>query len=333
MNVTKKIKWLTIVSIAMISLLTTLPVMADEQKPSDDKVAKVNGVVITRADFDREMMRTQQRLMGRGESMGDISPSQIQKEVLESLINQELLFQEGKKKGIKVEAKEVDEKMQQIMQQFPSKEEFLKALAKMQTSEETVRTQLNRQVTIRQFIDKEFVQKITVTDKDSKQYYDDNPNFFLKPEQVRASHILINVDAKADEAERAKARGKLEQIKKRIEAGEDFAALAGEFSDCPSKAKGGDLDYFRREQMVKPFSDVAFALKPGEVSDIVETSFGYHLIKVTDKQPESKMPYDDIKDRIQGFLKQQKVNQEVYAFVEKVKEHAKVERYLEITTK
>jgi len=316
--------------ITVMLLLTTLPVMADEQKPPDTEVAKVNGIVITRADFDREMMRTQQRLMHRSESMADISPSQVRKEVLESLINQELLFQESKKKGIKVEANEIDAQLQQIIQQFPSKEEFLKALANMKTSEDVVKAQLKRQLTIQKFVNKEFVEKITITDKESKQYYDSNPKFFVKPERVRASHILIKVDAKADEAERAKAREKLTQIKKRIDTGEDFAALAGEVSDCPSKKQGGDLDYFRREQMVKPFSDAAFQLKPGEVSNIVETGYGYHLIKVTDKQAESTVPYDDIKDRIQAFLKQQKVNQKVYTFVEKSKEHANVERNLEV---
>ena len=107
-----------------------------------------------------------------------------------------------------------------------------------------------------------------------------------KPEQVKASHILVKVDAGADEAKKAEARKKIQEIQQKVKAGGDFEALATENSDCPSKAKGGDLGFFERGQMVKPFEEAAFALKPGEVSGIVETQFGYHIIKVQEKKDE-----------------------------------------------
>jgi peptidyl-prolyl cis-trans isomerase C len=180
---------------------------------------------------------------------------------------------------------------------------------------------------IKEFIDKQFAQKITIPDKESKAYYESNPDLFKEPEQVQASHILIKVDSKTDDAQKAEARNKIEKIQKRLQKGEDFAALAKEFSQCPSNAKGGDLGYFRRGQMVPPFEQAAFGLKPGTISDIVETNFGYHLIKVIDKKSESTIPYNDVKERLEQNLKQKKIQKEITSYVEKLKAKARVERF------
>jgi peptidyl-prolyl cis-trans isomerase C len=145
---------------------------------------------------------------------------------------------------------------------------------------------------------------------------------------VQASHILIKVDPQADESQRAEARKKIEEIKKKLGKGGDFAALAKEFSQCPSGSKGGDLGYFRRGQMVKAFEEAAFALKRGEVSDLIETKFGYHLIKAIDKKPETTIAFEEIKSKLGRYLKQNKVQEEVRQYVEKLKEKVKVERFL-----
>ncbi|MFI5319564.1 MAG: peptidylprolyl isomerase [Myxococcota bacterium] len=119
------------------------------------------------------------------------------------------------------------------------------------------------------------------------------------PEQVRARHILVSVSPTADAAAKAAARAKLEAAKKRIEAGEDFAAVAAEVSDDPgSKAGGGDLGFFKRGAMVAPFEDSAFALEPGKLSEIVETPFGFHLIRVEEKKAASELPYSEASARV-----------------------------------
>jgi peptidyl-prolyl cis-trans isomerase D len=119
------------------------------------------------------------------------------------------------------------------------------------------------------------------------------------PEQVHARHILVSLDPAADEATRAAARAKLEGAKKRIEAGEDFAAVAKEVSDDPgSKASGGDLGFFKRGAMVGAFEDAAFSLEPGKLSDVVETPFGLHLIRVEEKQAASELPYSEASARV-----------------------------------
>ena len=118
----------------------------------------------------------------------------------------------------------------------------------------------------------------------------------------------------------------MKTFKKKIEAGDDFADLARQYSEGPSNVSGGDLGYFDRKKMVKRFSDAAFALKPGEVSDIVETRFGFHLIKVYDKKAKSAYVFENIKDRLSKILRQQKIQDETVLYLEELRKTADVKR-------
>ena len=191
-----------------------------------------------------------------------------------------------------------------------------------------MKSRITRGIILEKFIDTHFSQKTTISDNESNTFYKENPNFFIKPEQVRASHILIQFDPKDDESKKKKALKKLEKIKQKLEKGGDFSVLAKESSQDPSSAEGGDLGYFSRGQMVKPFEDAAFALEIGKVSNIVMTDFGYHLIKVTDKKPETVIPYQEVKTSLENYLKQKKVQEEVNAYINKLKEKAKIEKFL-----
>ena len=302
--------------------------LAGEKQPPEGKVAVVNGTVITRANFDREMSRVQQRFFRKGKPLSGSQLSEIKKEVLENLINHELFYQESQKQGITVDEAAVDEKLKNLKERFSSEPEFKSFLNKENLSEAAIKSHIKRDMAIQQFIDKQFVQRITVSDEESKAYYDSHPDLFKQPEQVRASHILIKVDPGTGESQKVEARKKMENIQEKVRKGEDFAALAKEFSEGPSSAKGGGLGYFRRGQMVKPFEEKAFALRPGEVSDIVETEFGYHLIKVIDKKPETTISYEDIKGKLEEHLKREKVRKEVKRQIEELKEKGKVERFL-----
>ncbi len=310
-------------------LFLALPtLLAGQKEPSKDTVAVVNGVEISRADFDGEISRARQQFAGMGQPISGERLSEIKKDVLKNLIGRELLYQTSQKHGIKVDEAAINNQLAMLKKRFPSEAEFNKVLSKNNLSEAALRAQLERNTAIKEFIDKQFVQKVTISDKESKAYYESNPEYFKQPEQVQASHILIKIDSEADESQKAQARKKIEKIQKRLQKGEDFAALAKESSQCPSKAKGGDLGYFQRGQMVPAFEQVAFALKPGAVSDIVETRFGYHLIKVIGKKPEITIPYKDVKDKLEQHLKREKIQKEATLYVEKLKKKAKVERFL-----
>lgn len=324
----KQNRWYWMFRVILALALAGSPVLAKEKQPPEGKVAVVNDTVITQADFDREMGRVREQLSRMGKPISDSRLSEIKKEVLENLINRELVYQESQKQGIIVNKAEVDEQLKKLKGQFPSEAEFKNALSKANFSEAALKSRMERGIAIQRFFDKKFVQNITVSEKESKAYYESHPDLFKQSEQLRASHILIKVDPGADESQKAEARKKLENIQQKLRAGEDFAALAKEFSEGPSSARGGDLGYFNRGQMVKPFEEAAFAVKPGEVSDIVETEFGYHLIKVIDKKPSTSIAYEDIKGRLEQHLKQKKVGKEVNLYVEKLRQKAKVERFL-----
>jgi peptidyl-prolyl cis-trans isomerase C len=315
----------TVVSILI--WVTALAFAADEKAPGD-KVAVVNGVVISKDQFDRELDFFVKRAVPAGQQVPDIQMDRIKNDVLESLIVGELLFQESKKKGIQVKPDAVSKQLAIIKQRYPDENEFNKILDGMGLSESDVRAQLKRDMAIQQLIASEVDQKVTVTDEESKSYYDTNPQLFQQPERVRASHILIKMDADASDEQKAVAMKKIKEIQQKVQKGEDFSTLAKSYSEGPSSKNGGDLGFFRRGQMVKPFEDAAFSLKLNETSDIVQTRFGYHLIKVVDKKPEKKLSYAEIKDSLNKHLMDQKLKTERTLYFDKLKKDAKIEKSL-----
>ncbi|MBI4887588.1 MAG: peptidyl-prolyl cis-trans isomerase [Acidobacteria bacterium] len=152
--------------------------------------------------------------------------------------------------------------------------------------------------------------RITVPQTDVQTYYNSNIAQYQTPEQVRASHILLNTAGKDEAAVRKQAETVLQQAK----AGADFAALAKQYSDDEaSKVNGGDLDYFGRGRMVPEFETAAFALAPGQISDLVKSQFGFHIIKVVDKKPAITRPLEDVRAQIEEQLKRQRADAQVSA--------------------
>jgi peptidyl-prolyl cis-trans isomerase C len=309
----------------LVTVVPFMPAMAATQPLPDNAVAVVNGVVISQADLDRALNQVRQKAQFQGQQLDPARLAEIKKSLTERLVQQELLYQESRRIGIAIDTGAVDKQIAQMQERFASQAEFQNALAKMDLSLKELRSQIERNLAVQRLLDEQILQKVTVTGEESKAFYEDNPNYFKQPEQVRASHILIKVDPKADAAELKKARQKIEAVQERLRADEDFAELARELSEGPSAAQGGDLGFFDRRQMVKPFADAAFALKPGEVSDVVQTRFGYHLIKVVDRKPESKLAYDEIRERLEESLKQQKAEKQLAVYLENLQQKATIE--------
>ena len=315
--------------VAVISLiLVFLPAMAQEKQSSEKNAALVNGVAIPMEQYTKELNIQLARVSQQGRQVTDEQLATLKKDILESLIEREILYQKSQKVGIQVTDQTVDDQLATIKKRFPNETEYKNALSKMNLSEDEVKAQIKRGLSIKELIDQQISSKVVITDEESKAYYDKNPQMFKQPEQIKASHILIKVDAKADETKKAEARKKIEEVQQKLKDGGDFAALAKEHSEGPSSAKGGDLGYFRRGQMVKPFEEAALALKPNEVSDVVETRFGYHLIKVYDNKPEQTLAYADVKDKIIQRMKQEKIEKEATQYVDKLKKDAKLEKFI-----
>jgi len=315
---------ITFLSVALASL----PSLALEKQQPENKAAVVNGFVITQHEFDREMKGTLRRFAGMGKTVQKDQMQILRKQVLENLINLEVLYQESQNNGIKISEGAVNIQLNAIKTKFQNEDDFEKALLNMDLSEADLRSQIRRELAVRQLIDQQFVEKTSVSEEEAKGYYQSHPDDFKKPEMVKAQHILIKIDPKADGSHKAEARKKIEDIQNKLKKGEDFASLAKEFSQCPSSASGGDLGYFTRKQMVKPFAEAAFALAPGEVSRVVETEFGYHLIKSVDKKPATSVAFEDVKEKLQEVLKHKKIGDQVGEYTESLKSKAKVERFI-----
>ena len=171
--------------------------------------------------------------------------------------------------------------------------------------------------------------KIDMPDEETLQrLYQEQLAAYAVGEERRASHILIKPEDETKQAQQA-AQELAAQLRQQLVEGADFAELAKQYSADPgSAAQGGDLGFFGRGQMVKPFEETAFSMKPGQVSGMVETRFGYHLIMVTERTPASTLSYEEVKDRLEQYLKQQKIQEEIAAYVETLKSKAKIERFV-----
>lgn len=317
--------------LAMILLVAVGPAGAQKASPEQtapDKAATVNGTVIPKQTLDREVRLFTDRLVRQGQQVPDIQVPILRNEILDSLIDQELLYQDSQKQHVQVDKKAVDEKYDEIKKRFKTEQEFKNAISKMEVTEAEIRSQLEKGLVIDELLKSKVVKDIQVTEAEAKKYYDEHTDQFKQAEQVKASHILIQVAPDASDEKKTEAKNKIAAVQERLKKGEDFAAVAQEASEGPSKSKGGDLGFFQRGQMDPTFEQAAFALEPGKVSDVVETRFGYHIIKVGEKKPEATPAYSDVKDEIEQYLKQQKTREKVESYLEGLRKNAKIDKFV-----
>jgi len=302
-------------------------------EPNSASVVKTDSVAATVDGFD--IMQSQVEAMAEPEltKMGNqLSPQvkqQLKKQVLEGLIVQHLLDEEVKKRKIVVTEQDVTSEMTRILAKEGLKEKDFEALLQAYgKSLDDYKARLHQGLSYQRLMDAELANKLTISDADANQYYQQHTEQFKYPEQVRASHILIStkvVDPNSDPNQiKAAARTKAEDLLKQIKAGADFAELAKANSACPSKANGGDLGFFSRGKMAKPFEDVAFALKTGQISDVVETIYGYHIIKVTDRKEPGVVTFEHAKADIIRKLTIAKQQEFLQTFIKSLKAKAKI---------
>lgn len=318
------------VIIAAMAALMLIPTAAFSAEDTAGKIAaKINDRTVSMQEFEREVDNYMMRYQGGKEALPPAFVKQIREQAINTLINREVLLQESEKKGIKADKQKIQEGIQSIQKRFANQQQFEEALKNMKLSRDDLEKQYTQKTKIETLLDQQVVSKIDIKEDEAKAYFNDHNDEFSQKEQIRARHILIKVDKSADEKKKSEAREQLVKVQKKIVAGEDFSELAKQYSQGPSSAKGGDLGYFAKGQMVKPFEEVAFKLAPNEVSDIVETRFGYHLIKVVDHKPEKKAVFAEIKERVTEKLKKQRVQQEIGDYIKKLREKATIENLVQ----
>jgi peptidyl-prolyl cis-trans isomerase C len=319
-----------IVSLSLSAAPLSAAVKAVSSPPAGKKpgvVAVVNGAEISVDTFNGELLRMERALLDTGKPLTATRITKLRTEVAEGLIAGELLYQESKKK-VQVTDAEIAAELEKLKGQYPSEADFTAALNAMKITPASLRIQVERTVSMRKFVDTQFVSKVIVADQDIRSYYDGHRDNFRQPEQVRASYILIKVDPQWNEAKKAEAKRKIDDMRKKAVSGEDFTLLARTYSEDATAQNGGDLGYVRRGQLLNVIDGALFALKPEEVSDVVETRTGYHLVKAVERKPETAIPFEQVKDQLRTLLKQEKGQQSTNASIAKVRQNAKVEIFL-----
>jgi peptidyl-prolyl cis-trans isomerase C len=287
-----------------------------------DVIARVNGEDVKKADLER-MIKTMEQQAGA--PVPAERRDEIYRGAIDRLVTYTLLKQESKTRGVKIDEAEIDAKVQEVKGQFPTQDAFEKALKDRNMTVESFKSDARNDLSVNKVMETTVASVPGPSDAEAKDFYAKNPDKFKQGEQVRASHILVRVAPDADAKTKARAKAEIDAVLKQAKSGGDFAKLAQQHSQDPSAAQGGDLGFFPRGQMVPEFDQAAFSLPVGQVSGVVTTQFGYHVLKVTDKKPARTVPFEEAAPQIKQYLEQQKKQETADAFITGLKKKSKIE--------
>jgi len=274
-------------------------------------IAEVNESGITSDQLQKTFLNAISRYDDAALSSLDQSAiASFKKNILNQLIDYELLYQQTQKEKVKISNDGINLEIDKIKDNFSSPEEFDEALKANNITLVQLKDDIERQLMINTILE-ETRNQVSISDEELLEYYNENKESFLELEQVHGRHILVETEEEANNL--------LLQLKEGLT---DFAELAKEKSIGPSAPSGGDLGFFARGQMVKEFEDAAFSLEPGEISGVVQTQFGYHIIKCEEKKEEHSPTFEEAKERISNTLKYQRENEAISALISKLREEA-----------
>ena len=295
------------------------------QASGETVVVEVNGVKLTQKEVDEKATRTIESIKDK------VPPDQlepfkenIQQRIIEDFVTRTLISQELDKTKIVIEEKEIDKALGEIEAKVPQGMTLETMLQQSGMTMEEMRENIVFSLKANKLFETQINPDYTPTDAEIQKYYTDNKKKYDVPETVHARHILIKVDEKDDEKTKGEKKVKIEGIRKQLVDGADFAKIAQENSECPSKDRGGDLGTFPRGRMVKPFEDAAFTQKVNEIGPVVETKFGFHVIQVIEHNQPKQKSIEEVKDTISETLQNQKKQKMAKTYLDGLKEKAKI---------
>lgn len=314
----------TLVALGLLSLSTA----CNNKLPDSEVAARVNDQPITKKEFEEASERNLARYRNQGHQLQPNIEARIRESVLRRMIEDKIIELKAKETQVSVTDEELNTKFTEQKARFRTDEAFKDYLQRSQNTEAQMKDELKRNMLRDRLVEK-MSGEIAVTDEEVKKFYEENINRFKDREQVKLSRIVLRVAPTATDAERKKAKAKAADLAKQAKkANADFAKLARDNSNGPEAAKGGDLGFLYRGRMQPEFDAVAFALKPGDVSDVVETKMGYEVIKVEERKDERVRPVEEVTDTIRTSLLARKRNDKRREILRDLKANAKVEQIL-----
>jgi peptidyl-prolyl cis-trans isomerase C len=292
---------------------------------AEETVAVVNGISITKGQYERRwpaFLKEQGISPGNPDDAANLG--ELRKKLLENLVGRELLYQKAVREGYGADAAGVEREYGRVCRPFRSEEEVRQALRRSGYTAEAYKDFLRRRLTVEAYLKDRVTSTIRVRQEEVNEVLRERSGDPPAPDTIRARHILIRVPLGASEKMRLAARQEADEVVRLISEGADFDELARRYSDCPSKERGGDLGYLSRGTMSQPFEEAAFGLRPGTTSGVVVTSFGFHVIKVEERQEARRPSPEEEEKRIRESLREEKVRHALEEHIDLLRRQASV---------
>ncbi|MCP4895368.1 MAG: hypothetical protein GY906_00200 [bacterium] len=304
-------------------LLASMAVEAQTQQ--DTVVLTVNGDPVYAADITF-LLQNLAAQVAQATQRGGQEPDRdkMVQAAMAQAVNNRLLVQEALRVGLTSNQQAVATMLEEMTQAMGGKAKLEANLAAGGLSMQDLERTMRETDLVQQLVNTKLAPDLSVTEEEIKAFYDSRPDDFRTPAAVSARHILFRAEADTPEGELAGLRAQAEAARKRAIDGEDFATLAGELSQGPTASRGGDLGFFTKEQMVEPFASAAFALKPGEISPVVRTTFGFHVVKAEERRAEGVRSLAEVRDSISAYLLDGKVAPLLDELIKKLVEGADI---------
>jgi len=295
-------------------------------RPPAGIVVSVDDHRLSKADYDKEVKANLEGLKGKipPEKKEEVTKI-LGKRIIDEFIARSLLKDEADRRGIKASEQEVAGAIDELKRTLPQGVTMEEMLKRNGLTQARLKEEITLGIRIKKLLDQEPSVQAKPSEKEVKEFYEKNKDKFKIPESVHVRHILVASGKDDTEAVKVQKREKIEKIRKELLNGADFAQVAKEKSDCPSKERGGDLGTFTRGQMIKKFEDAAFKQKKGEIGPVVETEFGWHIIQVLDHTPERIQELtEEVRVSIARYLEKQKKYMALNNLLVRLKDKAKI---------
>lgn len=314
-----------IIFILMVSFLSLFPTVTNYSFAEDKVIAKVGDAFIRESQLEEAL----EKYKPSG-AFHNVSPEKRQKfkrDALNDLIEFELLYKEAKKRGVKVKGSTIDDIVEENVKKFGSKKKFIAVLKKQGLTLDEFKERVRKYHMVVTLLNNIF-KDVEYKEDELREYYERNKQRFRRPESLHLYHILIKVDSTATEEEWGKKKRYAEEILEKIKSGGDFGEVAYNYSEDPYKFKSGDLGFVHRGQLEPDIEKVAFALKEGELSGVVKSIYGFHILKAGEKRPETMMSFDEVKDKLKKELDTKRFEEKREALLGGLKKEYAIEIYI-----
>lgn len=304
-----------------------LSAVSSKAEVIDRIIAVVNGRVITLSELKEQEAPVAKQISESfsGEER-DKRLFDLRKRVMDSLIEDVLLEQEADKSGMKVSEKDIDDAIDEVKKQNKLDDSGLRsALVREGLTYDAYRAQLKKQIEKSRVIAQQVRSRVSVTDKELKDYYEQNKRQFTRDEEIKVSQILFPITENASDEDIERIKGQALDVLEMVRKGKDFSELARTYSRDASAMEGGSLGFFKKGQLLPAFEAAVLPLKKGEVSNIVKTRFGFHIIRLDDIIEASPEPFESVKEKIRSSLTSEMMETRYKEWMEELKKSAIIE--------